>query len=123
MPSSCFPSATGLGATFDTSLIHRIGQALGHECRAKSAHVHLVPTVNTQRGPLGGRGFESFSEDPVLNGMCGAAYVNGVQETGVASCPKHFVRSHLLAGLLAADDALSKVCNDEELMRFSSNST
>lgn len=54
-------------------------------------HVLLAPTVNTQRSPLGGRGFESFSEDPHLNGTIAAAYINGVQSKGVAATIKHYV--------------------------------
>jgi beta-glucosidase len=44
-----------------------------------------------QRSPLGGRGFESFSEDPYLAGAMGAATVNGIQSTGVAATIKHYV--------------------------------
>jgi beta-glucosidase len=54
-------------------------------------HVLLAPTVNTQRSPLGGRGFESFSEDPHLNGTIAAAYINGLQSKGVAATIKHYV--------------------------------
>lgn len=64
---------------------------MGEETIAKGAHVVLGPTVNMQRSPLGGRGFESFSEDPVLSGNCAAAVVSGVQETGVVATIKHFV--------------------------------
>jgi beta-glucosidase len=64
---------------------------MGEETKAKGAHVLLGPTVNMQRSPLGGRGFESFSEDPVLAGSCAAAVVNGIQDTGVAATIKHFV--------------------------------
>lgn len=64
---------------------------MGRETIAKGAHVLLGPTVNIQRSPLGGRGFESFSEDPVLSGQIAAAMIKGIQETGVSACIKHFV--------------------------------
>ncbi|EKM59267.1 glycoside hydrolase family 3 protein [Phanerochaete carnosa HHB-10118-sp] len=80
VPSSCFPSSTGLGSSFDTELAAEVG-----------CHILLGPTVNTQRSPLGGRGFESFSEDPHLNGTIAAAYINGLQSKGVAATIKHFV--------------------------------
>ena len=60
-------------------------------CRASGTHILLGPTVNTQRSPLGGRGFESFSEDPHVNGTIAGAYINGLQSQGVAATIKHFV--------------------------------
>lgn len=90
-PSTCFPCSTGLGSAFDVELAKEIGEALAGECRHKGAHILLAPTVNTQRSPLGGRGFESFSEDPHLNGTIAAAYIQGVQEHGVAATIKHYV--------------------------------
>ena len=51
----------------------------------------LGPTVNMQRSPLGGRGFESYSEDPVLSGNLSAATIKGIQSRGVAATIKHFV--------------------------------
>ncbi|KAK0461743.1 glycoside hydrolase family 3 protein [Desarmillaria tabescens] len=104
VPSSCFPSSTGLGSSFDLELAYKIGEALGDECRAKSCHILLAPTVNTQRSPLGGRGFESFSEDGVLNGEIAAAYINGLQSKGVSATIKHYV------------------ANDQEHERFSVSS-
>lgn len=59
--------------------------------RLVGCHVLLAPTINTQRSPLGGRGFESFSEDPHLNGLIAVAYVKGLQSTGVSATVKHFV--------------------------------
>jgi beta-glucosidase len=44
-----------------------------------------------QRSPLGGRGFESFGEDPVLAGKLSAATINGIQALGIASTLKHYV--------------------------------
>jgi beta-glucosidase len=64
---------------------------MGEEAKAKGAHILLGPCINMQRGPLGGRGFESLSEDPVLAGLGAAALVKGIQSTGVVSTIKHFV--------------------------------
>lgn len=89
--AACFPCGTALGATWDTELLHQAGVAMGHESKTKGAHVILGPTINMQRSPLGGRGFESLSEDPVLAGLGAAALVNGIQETGVVATIKHFV--------------------------------
>ncbi|KAA8564865.1 hypothetical protein MFRU_008g02920 [Monilinia fructicola] len=89
--AACFPCGTGLAATWDTKLLHRAGVLMGEEAKAKGAHVILGPTINMQRSPLGGRGFESLSEDPVLSGLGAAALVNGIQETGVQATIKHFV--------------------------------
>jgi beta-glucosidase len=64
---------------------------MGDEAKAKGAHVILGPTINMQRSPLGGRGFESLGEDPVLAGLGAAALVRGIQSTGVQAAVKHFV--------------------------------
>lgn len=91
VPSACLPCGTALGATFDTDLVFELGRLLAAECKAKGAHVLLGPTINIQRGPLGGRGFESFSEDPVLSGLAAASYCAGVQALGVIPTLKHLV--------------------------------
>lgn len=91
-PAKCLPSATALGATFDPELIEIVGRKLlAEECKIKAASILLAPTCNIQRNPLGGRSFESFSEDPYLSGIIAAAYVNGVQAGGIATAIKHFV--------------------------------
>jgi beta-glucosidase len=38
--------------------------------------------------------FETFGEDPFLAGKMGAAYVNGVQRTGIGACLKHFAANN-----------------------------
>ncbi|KAH0194528.1 glycoside hydrolase family 3 protein, partial [Aureobasidium melanogenum] len=67
------------------------GRLMGKEAVAKGAHVILGPTINMQRSPLGGRGFESIGEDPFLAGLGSAALVKGMQENGVVATIKHFV--------------------------------
>ncbi len=90
-PAACFPCGTSLGSTFNLPLLKEAGEKMGEEAKLKGAHVILGPTINMQRSPLGGRGFESLGEDPVLAGLGAAAIVNGIQSTGVQATVKHFV--------------------------------
>ncbi|KHL03928.1 beta-glucosidase family protein [Sinomonas humi] len=85
------PSPTAIAATWDPELVERIGHAMGAEARRKGVDVILAPTVNLHRTPVGGRHFECYSEDPLLTGAIGAAWVRGVQGQGVGTCVKHFV--------------------------------
>ncbi|OAQ75609.1 glycosyl hydrolase [Purpureocillium lilacinum] len=91
VPAACFPCGTALGATFNQDLLEEAGRTMGAEAIAKSAHVILGPTINMQRSPLGGRGFESIGEDPFLAGLGAAALVRGIQSTGVQAAIKHFL--------------------------------
>ena len=95
---------TALAATWNVDLIRKGGELQGAEAIAKGASVILGPTVNIQRSPLGGRGFESYSEDPHLSGVMAAATINGIQSKGVIATIKHFV------------------CNDQEHERQAVNS-
>jgi len=90
-PSSSLPCPVALGATWDEQLVYRLALALGHEARARGVDVLLAPTINLVRTPLSGRGFECFSEDPLLTTRIAVAYVRGVQEAGVAATAKHYV--------------------------------
>ncbi|KAG4220892.1 putative beta-glucosidase I [Phytophthora cactorum] len=89
--AACFPCGTGLGATFNLELLEEAGRKMGEEAKVKGAHAILGPTINMQRGPLGGRGFESLGEDPFLAGLGAAALVRGIQSTGIQATNKHFV--------------------------------
>ncbi|MFL6161345.1 MAG: glycoside hydrolase family 3 C-terminal domain-containing protein [Jatrophihabitantaceae bacterium] len=88
--ATCFPPATGLGSSWNTGLIEQVGRAIGREAAAEGVSVVLGPAVNIKRSPLGGRNFEYFSEDPLLTGWAGAAFVRGLQSTGVGASVKHF---------------------------------
>ncbi|KAG7858801.1 hypothetical protein KL919_002866 [Ogataea angusta] len=94
-PSACFTSGTGMGSTFNVQLLEEAGRMMATEAKHKGAHVILGPTCNIQRGPLGGRGFESFSEDPFLSGLCSASLINGIQSKGIAATIKHYVCNDL----------------------------
>ncbi|MEV6861911.1 glycoside hydrolase family 3 C-terminal domain-containing protein [Streptosporangium subroseum] len=90
-PSLTLPSATALASTWDDDLVRLLGGLLAAEARRKGVHVLLAPTLNLHRSPLGGRHFECYSEDPLLTGRIGAAYIRGVQAGGVAATAKHYV--------------------------------
>ncbi|WP_299533612.1 glycoside hydrolase family 3 N-terminal domain-containing protein [Ulvibacterium sp.] len=90
--ATVFPQAIGLAATWDTDLIHRIGDVIGTEARAKynanSAHgrrgiyqglTFWSPNVNIFRDPRWGRGQETYGEDPYLTAQIGTAFVKGLQ--------------------------------------------
>lgn len=86
----CFPAACLSAASFDRDLLSRMGEALGRESQALGVHVLLGPGVNIKRSPLCGRNFEYYSEDPLLAGELGTAFVEGVQSQGVGTSLKHF---------------------------------
>ncbi|HET9848437.1 MAG TPA: glycoside hydrolase family 3 C-terminal domain-containing protein [Candidatus Dormibacteraeota bacterium] len=90
-PSSSLPCPVALAATWDVALVEQTTRALGEEARARGVDVLLAPTVNLVRTPLSGRGFECFSEDPLLTARMAVAYVRGLQAVGVAATAKHFV--------------------------------
>ncbi|GAM33412.1 hypothetical protein EIK77_003972 [Talaromyces pinophilus] len=104
VPAACIPCGTAIGATFDEDLVRQLGRLLGDEAKAKGAHILLGPTINIQRSPLGGRGFESYSEDPFLSGVTAANYCLGVKDRDIVPTLKHFV------------------CNDQEDERMAVNS-
>ncbi|PIL30463.1 hypothetical protein GSI_07162 [Ganoderma sinense ZZ0214-1] len=106
-PAQCLPCATSMAATFDTDYLFKVGSFLGEEAKIKSSVILLAPTCNIQRNPLGGRAFESFSEDPHLSGTMAAAYVNGLQSQGVAATIKHFVGNDQEHERTAAESVLS----------------
>ena len=85
------PCGTAIAASWNPELVRRIGELLGRELVSKGARLHLAPTVNLHRTPIGGRNFECMSEDPYLTAITAVEYVKGVQSNGVASCIKHFV--------------------------------
>ncbi|AEM84150.1 glycoside hydrolase family 3 C-terminal domain-containing protein [Streptomyces violaceusniger] len=93
-PSTCFPPAVAVGSSWDPELAARVGEAVGREARALGVGVILGPGVNIKRSPLCGRNFEYYSEDPLLSGVLGAAFVRGLQTQGVGAAVKHFAANN-----------------------------
>lgn len=87
-PATCLPTGIAMASTWNPDLLERAGGVLGREARALGCSVLLGPKINLHRLPINGRSFETFSEDPWLAGLLGAAVIRGVQQTGVAACVK-----------------------------------
>lgn len=87
-------TGVGLASTWNPPLIEKAAVVLGHETLAKGKNVLLGPCVNIHRWPLGGRNFESYSEDPFLAGRITVSFINGLQSTGVAASLKHFAMNN-----------------------------
>jgi beta-glucosidase len=90
VPATCFPPAVTVASSWNPDVARRIGDAIGVEARAAGLGVVLGPGINIKRSPLCGRNFEYFSEDPLLAGELGTAWVQGLQSHGVGASLKHF---------------------------------
>lgn len=90
----CFPSSAVTASSFDDHLLYQLGQQLGIAARAEKVAILLGPSINIKRSTLAGRNFEYFSEDPLLAGRMGTAYVKGVQSQGVGVSVKHFAANN-----------------------------
>ncbi|KAK7416760.1 hypothetical protein QQZ08_011901 [Neonectria magnoliae] len=106
--AACFPAACLVASTFDVTLAKRIGAALAEEVHSKGARCLLAPTMCLHRHPLGGRNFESFSEDPFLTGKMAARVVDGLQGAGVAATIKHFATNEQETDRLTVDETISE---------------
>ncbi|EEU48246.1 glycoside hydrolase family 3 [Fusarium vanettenii 77-13-4] len=106
--AALFPCGISLAATWNKDLLYQVGQHLALEAKARSAEMLLAPTVCMHRHPLGGRNFESFSEDPLLTGKLAAQYIKGLQDRGVAATIKHFVGNEQETNRLTIDSLITE---------------
>lgn len=106
--ATVFPQPIGLGATMDTALMFRIGNAISDEARAKyndfssrgkrgmyRGLTFFSPNINIVRDPRWGRGMETFGEDPELTGDLAVSLIKGLQGNDVKylktiATAKHF---------------------------------
>jgi len=90
-PATALPAPISLAASFDPGLAYRYGRLIGRETADLGENLLEGPDVNIIRIPQAGRTFESFSEDPYLDGAIGTAEVRGIQaQPGVIDEVKHF---------------------------------
>jgi beta-glucosidase len=89
---TAFPAGITVGATWSRELMYLRGRAHGKEARLKGIHVLLGPAMGPLgRMPAGGRNWEGFGSDPVLQGVAAAQTIKGIQEEGVMATAKHYL--------------------------------
>src|SRR3954470_10956394 len=106
--ATMFPQAIGNAATWDATLVGRIGDVVSIEARAKyndalrhnnhDRYYGLTiwsPNINIFRDPRWGRGQETYGEDPFLTARLGTAFIKGIQGNDphylrAVATPKHY---------------------------------
>jgi len=94
-----FPHFIALGASGDPLLVKKIAQATRDQMLATNVNWSYSPTYDLPQDIRWGRVYETFSDDPVLAGSLGSAYIEGLQENNnnldntisVLATPKHFI--------------------------------
>jgi beta-glucosidase len=92
--ATAFPAPIAFAATWDISLVKRVGKIMAEELKAYGRNVFLAPCINIHRIPVGSRNFESYGEDPFLIGKIAASFIKGVQGENVITCVKHFTANN-----------------------------
>lgn len=130
-PTTLFPAAIAMGATWDPALVRSIADAMSDEARAlynaqvegphvqKAGLVFRSPVINLDRDPRWGRVQEIFSEDPYLTGRLAVPYVLGLQgedenHLKLAATLKHYVVYNVEDGRKHGDAEV----DDRNLMEY-----
>lgn len=86
--ATALPAKVALAASFDVEAARLYGRVLGREAKACGMDLILTPRVNIVRenvapeGRGNGGNYQTYGEDPVLNGEMGAAEAQGIQQDG-----------------------------------------
>jgi beta-N-acetylhexosaminidase len=87
---SSYPSAAGLGMVGDAALTEEVAAAIGADLAAVGVNWDFAPVadVNLPANPV--IGVRAFGDDAATVSPHVAAFVRGLQRSGVAACAKHF---------------------------------
>ena len=86
-----YPYALTLGAIQDNTLIQKVGEAIGQDCRKAGIHWNLCPTVDINNNPKNPViGYRSFGDNPEAVYQKSKAFIKGMNKSGVLNSIKHF---------------------------------
>ena len=89
--ATAFPQSIGLAASFDTTMLARIGTAIAMEARARGLRDLLAPVINIATDVRWGRVEETYGEDPYLTTVLGHAFMRAIEKENIVVTPKHFI--------------------------------
>ncbi|MDJ0462161.1 glycoside hydrolase family 3 protein [Streptomyces sp. H27-C3] len=88
---SSFPGNLALGAVDDTDLTRAVARELGRRLAECGVNLNWSPSADVNSNPGNPViGVRSFGADTQLVARHTAAYIEGLQSSGVAACTKHF---------------------------------
>jgi beta-glucosidase len=90
MATLAFPSENLLVSTWNLELAKQMSNSMAREAVTYNINIWYAPAVNIHRSALGARNFEYFSEDPLISGKMGAAFIQGARDQGLVLTVKHF---------------------------------
>ncbi len=86
-----FPQNMTLGAIQDDTLLYKLGQEIGRQCKLIGAHVNFAPVIDVNSNPLNPIiHMRSFGDDPIRVAEKGEQIMRGMQDVGLVSVAKHF---------------------------------
>ena len=111
---SSYPGNLALGVADDVSLTRDVAAAIGAELAACGIDLNLAPVADVNSNPQNPViGVRSFGSNAAAVARHTTAYIEGMQDAGVASCAKHFpghgdtaIDSHLDLPAVAEDPHL-----------------
>ena len=88
---SSYPGNGALGVVDDVELTERVAAAIGAELAEVGVNLDFAPVADVNTNPQNPViGIRSFGSDGDLVARHVAAFVRGLQSSGVAACAKHF---------------------------------
>ncbi len=89
--ATIFPQAIALAATWNSTLMHNVGNAIAAEAKACGIRQVLSPVINIASDVRWGRVEETYGEDPFLTALMGNAFISAFEKQNIITTPKHLI--------------------------------
>ncbi|MFT3910474.1 MAG: glycoside hydrolase family 3 N-terminal domain-containing protein [Ferruginibacter sp.] len=89
--ATSFPQAIALAATWDTTLMSSVANAIAVQTKDRGIRQVLSPVINIANDVRWGRTEETYGEDPFLTSQMGIAFISAFEKKNIITTPKHFI--------------------------------